>query len=55
VFYHNKIPSIRIYFNGKGWKIDRPKMGFLEFLEELEIDFDALSAKFESHMFKYYA
>lgn len=55
IFYHNKPPSIRAYFNGKGWKVDRPKMGFLEFLENLRIDFDALNAKFESHMFKYHA
>lgn len=57
IFYKNKEtfkhPKIRIYYSGPGWKYDRPKMEFIQFLMSLNLDHYRLSYIFEKHIFEH--
>lgn len=59
IFYKNKeiftSPKMRIYYSGPGWKYDRPKMEFIDFLMDLNIDHNKLSYIFEKHIFEHMA
>jgi hypothetical protein len=53
IFFHNSPAKMRIYYNGKGWKLDRPKMEFIDFLENLKINHKEIEIIFEKHIFQY--
>lgn len=53
LYYQKRFPKMRIYYDGKGWKTDRPKMEFIDFLCELNINHNKLAFAFEKHIFDF--
>lgn len=53
IFFRNSPAKMRIYFSGKGWNIDRPKMEFIDFLENLKINHKEIEMIFEKHIFEH--